>query len=303
MAKKYNYYEILGLKSDATIAEIKSAFRKLAKQFHPDKYFHPSQKIWATRRFQNLVGAYETLSDPQKRKEYDETFLVINIPAEASYHVSKDIYYYWWLRVYLYFLPFILSHLIYLLTDPVYSPTSILEYVRFIILYGAFYLFLPWILLGLFPPFWCSLSSNKTKNMGCIISLIMWGGLSLGISTVMYLLFNLKAYPEYVGRILMPTYFIILFYVISFIVFSLLTWDYVKNTFFLYSMFFFGLIFVAICGIRAFMKGDWTYFLIFCFYSAICIDSLVSEISYEYFRKKLKKIVVDLDLQQLLIEE
>jgi len=299
MAGKDNYYKTLGLKLDATQAEIKSRFRKLAKQFHPDNYFHPSQKIWATKQFQKLVEAYETLSEPQKRKEYDETFKVIDIPTGETYNVSKDIFYYWWLRVYLYYLPLFLSHLIHLLTGPIESQISISDNFWFILLYAALNLLLPWVLLGLFPPFWCALSTHHTKNMGCMISILMWGGLALGMFGVIDLLFNLKTYQMDLVRIPIPIYFIILFYVISLVVFFLVG---AKQNL-VYPILFLGLTVAAICAIRSFMKSDWTYFFLFCFYSAICIDSLVSRLFYEYLRRKLKKIEEDLDLQQLLLEE
>ncbi|MFZ1685030.1 MAG: J domain-containing protein [Candidatus Zixiibacteriota bacterium] len=63
-----NYYERLGIKADASQDEIKKQFRKLAKQYHPDR--NPGNKE-AEATFKGLSEAYETLSDPAKRKEYD----------------------------------------------------------------------------------------------------------------------------------------------------------------------------------------------------------------------------------------
>ncbi len=63
-----NYYDVLGVKKDATQDEISKAFRKLAKQFHPDK--NPGNKA-AEDRFKEISEANEVLSDPQKRKKYD----------------------------------------------------------------------------------------------------------------------------------------------------------------------------------------------------------------------------------------
>ena len=60
-----NYYEILGLHSGATAAEIKSAFRRLAKIYHPDK--NPNGKD----QFNKILKAYETLSNPRLRSSYD----------------------------------------------------------------------------------------------------------------------------------------------------------------------------------------------------------------------------------------
>ncbi|MDE5563488.1 MAG: molecular chaperone DnaJ [Clostridiales bacterium] len=66
MAK--NYYETLGVSKTATDEELKSAFRKLARQYHPD--LHPGDEA-AANKFKEVNEAYETLSDPQKRAEYD----------------------------------------------------------------------------------------------------------------------------------------------------------------------------------------------------------------------------------------
>ena len=66
MAK--NYYEILGVSKTATDDELKSAFRKLARQYHPD--LHPGDEV-AANKFKEVNEAYETLSDSQKRAEYD----------------------------------------------------------------------------------------------------------------------------------------------------------------------------------------------------------------------------------------
>lgn len=67
MANK-NYYEILGVSKTATSDEIKSAYRKLAKQYHPD--FHPGDKA-AAEKFKEINEANAVLSDDQKRKQYD----------------------------------------------------------------------------------------------------------------------------------------------------------------------------------------------------------------------------------------
>ena len=60
-----NYYEILGIPNGAGFAEIKSAFRKLAKIYHPDK--NPSGK----EQFTKILKAYETLSNPKLKSSYD----------------------------------------------------------------------------------------------------------------------------------------------------------------------------------------------------------------------------------------
>ena len=68
MADKRDYYEVLGLSKGASDDEIKKAFRKLAKQYHPDINKAPD----AEAKFKEINEAYENLSDPQKRKMYDQ---------------------------------------------------------------------------------------------------------------------------------------------------------------------------------------------------------------------------------------
>ena len=70
MAQKRDYYEVLGVSKTATDEELKKAYRKLAKQYHPDA--NPDNKEEAERKFKEINEAYENLSDPQKRKMYDQ---------------------------------------------------------------------------------------------------------------------------------------------------------------------------------------------------------------------------------------
>lgn len=67
MADK-NYYDVLGVEKTASADELKSAYRKLAKQYHPDVNKSPD----ATKKFKEINEAYETLSDSTKRSNYDQ---------------------------------------------------------------------------------------------------------------------------------------------------------------------------------------------------------------------------------------
>ncbi|MDR2658200.1 MAG: molecular chaperone DnaJ [Oscillospiraceae bacterium] len=69
MASKRDYYEVLEITKNASDADIKAAFRKKAKQYHPD--LHPNDKE-AEMRFKEVNEANEVLSDPQKRARYDQ---------------------------------------------------------------------------------------------------------------------------------------------------------------------------------------------------------------------------------------
>ena len=66
-----NYYDILGVSKDASELEIKKAYRKLSLEFHPDRNPDPDTKIKYQEKFQEISEAYETLSDPNKKQEYD----------------------------------------------------------------------------------------------------------------------------------------------------------------------------------------------------------------------------------------
>lgn len=74
MAGKRNYYDILGVKRDATQDEIKKAFRKLAVKYHPDAGGD-------AEKFKDISEAYNTLSNPEKRKEYDQMLMFGGIPG------------------------------------------------------------------------------------------------------------------------------------------------------------------------------------------------------------------------------
>jgi DnaJ-class molecular chaperone len=63
-----DYYAVLGIEVDASIAEVKNAYRKKASQFHPDKNTSPE----APARFREVKDAYDLLADPARRQAYDE---------------------------------------------------------------------------------------------------------------------------------------------------------------------------------------------------------------------------------------
>ncbi len=68
MAAKRDYYEVLGVKRDASEKEIRQAYRRLARQYHPD--VSPNDKK-AEKAFKEISEAYEVLSDKEKRQKYD----------------------------------------------------------------------------------------------------------------------------------------------------------------------------------------------------------------------------------------
>ena len=69
MADKRDYYEVMGVPKNAPEDEIKKAYRKLAKKYHPD--LNPGDKE-AEQKFKEVNEAYEVLSDKDKRARYDQ---------------------------------------------------------------------------------------------------------------------------------------------------------------------------------------------------------------------------------------
>src|SRR5258705_9973362 len=79
---KKDYYEILGVKKSASADDIRKAFRKLARKYHPD--VNPGNKA-AEEKFKTLSEANDVLSDPKKRKLYDQVgFYSDNIDAATA---------------------------------------------------------------------------------------------------------------------------------------------------------------------------------------------------------------------------
>ncbi len=71
MAESKDYYEILGVSKDASADELKKAYRKLAKQYHPDAQHTEEDKKNAEAKFKEINEAYSVLSDDTKRAQYD----------------------------------------------------------------------------------------------------------------------------------------------------------------------------------------------------------------------------------------
>ena len=74
MAEKRDYYEVLGLQKGASADDIKSAYRKAALKWHPDRWVDgsPEEKKTAEEKFKEASEAYSILSDPDKKARYDQ---------------------------------------------------------------------------------------------------------------------------------------------------------------------------------------------------------------------------------------
>ena len=91
-SKEKNYYKILGVSRTATAKEIKSAYRKLALQWHPDKVTE-DQKVEAEKMFQDIGEAYEVLSDEELRAKYDRGESVFDNQGGQQHHTNPFQFY------------------------------------------------------------------------------------------------------------------------------------------------------------------------------------------------------------------
>ncbi|HAG83619.1 MAG TPA: molecular chaperone DnaJ [Cyanobacteria bacterium UBA12227] len=89
MQDSRNYYQILEVSKEATSQEIKKAYRRLARQYHPD--LHPENPA-ATERFKEICQAYQILSNPLQRREYDQQFESKRSQAKTTRMTAQDFY-------------------------------------------------------------------------------------------------------------------------------------------------------------------------------------------------------------------
>ena len=84
------HYTALGLKSDASLSDIKRAFRQKASQFHPDRNSDPD----APARFREVQEAYDVLSDDDKRKAYDDNRRrnLLDDPAQTAREIWQGYF-------------------------------------------------------------------------------------------------------------------------------------------------------------------------------------------------------------------
>jgi DnaJ-class molecular chaperone len=83
-----DHYAVLGIEADASLTEVKNAYRKSASKFHPDKNSSPD----APTKFREIQEAYELLSDATKRQAYDENRRrsLLENPLESALGIWKN---------------------------------------------------------------------------------------------------------------------------------------------------------------------------------------------------------------------
>ena len=82
-----DFYVILGVERGATVADVKRAYKRLARRYHPD--INPGDRM-AEAQFRQIAEAYETLSDPDRRRRYDATGTTDQTPAGRRRSASRD---------------------------------------------------------------------------------------------------------------------------------------------------------------------------------------------------------------------
>ena len=85
-----NYYDVLGVSKNASQDEIKKAYKKLAKRYHPDIY--PGDISFAEKKMSEINVAYDVLSNPKSKAEYDSRFEVNNYQQYTTSTNYEDIY-------------------------------------------------------------------------------------------------------------------------------------------------------------------------------------------------------------------
>lgn len=83
-----DYYSLLEIEFSASEAEIKTAYRKKARDYHPD--LHPEETAYYTGLFQEITEAYETLSDPEKKMTYDFRYRQMVLGQGPQYEYYED---------------------------------------------------------------------------------------------------------------------------------------------------------------------------------------------------------------------
>jgi len=68
-----DFYKLLGITPQASVAEVRQAYARLAREKHPDRFQEPEAKTRAQREFQDITTAFNTLTNPKSRQEYDQS--------------------------------------------------------------------------------------------------------------------------------------------------------------------------------------------------------------------------------------